>query len=244
MVDIHCHILPGVDDGAEELMDALEMARMAAQSGVRAIAATPHCNLPGVRRKNYATQEMAEQFYLLREAIRKAKIPVELLAGSEVMATPDMVEHLRQGELVTINGTRYLLTEFFFDESFQYMDRILDRIAAFGLVPVVAHPERYGVIQEQPFLVEKWFAGGYAIQVNKGSLLGRLGSRAEMAGRWLLEQGLVHVVASDAHSPLKRTPHMQEVRQLIQESVGPEYARILLERNPTRILQDKPLVEA
>ena len=101
-----------------------------------------------------------------------------------------------------------------------------------------------GVIQEQPFLVEKWFAGGYAIQVNKGSLLGRLGSRAEMAGRWLLEQGLVHVVASDAHSPLKRTPHMQEVRQLIQESVGPEYARILLERNPTRILQDKPLVEA
>ncbi|MBQ8621770.1 MAG: hypothetical protein IJ422_05600 [Oscillospiraceae bacterium] len=243
MVDIHCHILPGVDDGAEDLMDALEMARMAADSGVHAIAATPHCNLPGVRRKNFASQELAEQYHMLREAIRKARIPVELLLGAEVMATPDVVEHLRREELLTLNGSRYLLTEFFFDESFQYMDRMLERIAAHGLVPVVAHPERYGAIQEEPYLVEQWFARGYVIQLNKGSILGRLGARARMAGHWLLEHGLAHAVASDAHSPTVRTTHMEQIRQEILELTGEGYAQILLERNPRRILNDQPPVE-
>lgn len=243
MVDIHCHILPGVDDGAEELEDALKMAKMAAASGVKTIVATPHCDLPGSERKNFASEELVEQYALLREAIRAEGIPITLLLGAEVLCTPRLEEHLRMERLATLADTRYLLVEFFFDESVEYMERQLARVASFGLVPVVAHPERYEAVQRFPMTVERWFSRGYVIQLNKGSILGRLGGRAEAAAEWILEQGLAHVVASDAHSPVVRTPHMHEVWNRVVELTGREYAQVLLERNPGRIVRDRPMVE-
>jgi protein-tyrosine phosphatase len=178
MVDIHCHILPGVDDGADSLDSAVEMARMAVESGVDTIIATPHCNLPYDGDKNYISDALRRQFLQLRHAIRDAGLPLNIYAGCEVLCTPEVPALISGGKLLTLAGSRYLLLEFFFDEEPDYMDELLDCVARTGLVPVIAHPERYEAIQRAPYLVERWFRAGYVIQLNKGSILGRLGRRA------------------------------------------------------------------
>ena len=244
MIDIHCHILPGVDDGADSLKTALEMARMAVDSGVKAIIATPHCNIPDAPNRNHAGEAMTRSFEQFQEALRQASLPLKLYPGAEILCTPDTALLLRQGKLPTLAGSRYLLVEFFFDETLQYMSEQLDRIAAEGVVPIIAHPERYTAFQQTPFVAELWFSKGYLLQINKGSIQGRLGQRAASTDNWLLSQGLAHVVASDAHNAYTRTPYMDRINGYLCDVHGEEYADILLRENPQRILMDLPVVEA
>lgn len=244
MIDIHCHILPAADDGAESLEDALEMARMAAESGVTAIIATPHCNLPGAEEQNYISPDLAQRFVDLQREIRKAGIDLALYPGSEVLCTPQVPQLLEKGALLTLAGSRYLLVEFFFDETLDYMDEMLTAIAEHGVIPVIAHPERYESVQRTPRIVERWFRNGWIIQLNKGSILGRLGRKAENTAHWILSRGLAHVVASDAHSPNVRTPHMAEVAEYLAQLCDPRYAEILLEKNPACILNNRPVLKA
>lgn len=244
MIDIHCHILPAADDGAERMEDALEMARMAAASGVTHVIATPHCNLPGTGEKNYISARLSQRFRLLQQAIEEAGIALTVHPGAEVLCTPQVPELLEEGSLLTLAGSRYLLVEFFFDESLDYMDAMLEEIAGRDFIPVVAHPERYEAVQRNPIIVERWFRNGWVIQLNKGSILGRLGRRAHRTAHWILERGLAHTVASDAHSPEIRTPHMEEVADLLTERYGQRYAGILLEDNPACILENRPVLKA
>ena len=244
MIDLHCHILPGVDDGADSMDDALEMAWMAADSGVTTIIATPHCNLPGAGNKNYISSHLKERFLHLQTCIKQAGIPLSVLPGAEVLCTPQVPDLLRQGELLTLAGSDYLLLEFFFDENLEYMDDMLHAITAEGLIPVIAHPERYEAVQRTPHIIERWFRSNYVIQLNKGSILGRLGRRAERTADWILSRGLAHVVASDAHSPAMRTPQMTQLHQYLSEVCAPEYTDILLQANPARILKNQPILQA
>lgn len=244
MIDLHCHILPGVDDGAPDMDAALEMARMAAGSGVSTIVATPHCNLPGSDSKNYRSSYLDDQFSLLQSHIRAAQLPLTVLPGAEVLCTPEVPDLLRQGQLLTLAGSDYLLLEFFFDESLEYMDDMLQAISALGITPVIAHPERYEAVQHTPHVLQRWFYHDYIIQLNKGSILGRLGRRAQRTADWILSRGLAHVVASDAHSPEMRTPDMTQLYQYLSEVCVPEYVDILLQDNPTRILNNQPILQA
>ncbi len=244
MTDIHCHILPGVDDGAESLADSLEMARMAAESGVHTIVATPHCNLPDAPEDNYASPELARRFAQLRRAIEAEGIPLELLPGAEVLCTPQVPELLREGRLLTLASSRYLLMEFYFDESLEYMDQMLSAVAAEGYIPVLAHPERYQAVQEAPRVIQRWFWDGHIIQLNKGSILGRLGRGAQRCSEWILSCGLAHTVASDAHTPTVRTPHMAELTDRLYSICPPEYVSVLLDENPGNIVKNLPVVKA
>lgn len=244
MIDLHCHILPGVDDGAETMEDALTMARMAAESGVTHLVATPHCNLPYTEEKNYLSPSLISRFVELRNRIQQAGIPLKLYPGSEILCTPNLPELIRQDKLIPLGNSNYLLIEFFFDEALSYMDDMLEAIAAEGLCPVIAHPERYEAVQRNPHIIEHWFSRGHIIQINKGSILGRLGRRAKYTAQWILSHGLAHVVASDAHSPVARTTQMSELIQYITDHCTPEYANILLHENPSRILNGRPVVQA
>lgn len=244
MVDIHCHILPFVDDGADSMEEALEMARMAVDSGVEAIIATPHSNLLHTEEHNYKSARLAQRFLQLQESIEQAGIPLSVFPGSEVLCTPDVPELLKQHQLITLAGTDYLLVEFFFDENLSYMDDMLSAIAAQGVIPVIAHPERYEAIQAAPYVIERWFASGFIIQVNKGSILGRLGHRSAIAADWILSRGLAHTVASDAHSSLARTTHMAQIQDYLESHYSIEYTQILLEHNPARILKGKAVLSA
>lgn len=243
MVDLHCHILPGVDDGAGSLDDALKMAHLAAVSGVKAIVATPHCNLPGGEEDNYSSPAMKKRFEEFDRAVQETGIPLRILPGAEVFCTPQLPQLLQGKKLQTLAGSKYLLMEFYFDESPEFMEACFADAVRLGYTPVVAHPERYEAVYRAPDLVLRWFRQGYIIQLNKGSILGRLGRHAETASRFLLQQGLAHVVASDAHSPRQRTPYMGEIVRHLEDAYAPAYARILLSRNPERIIQNRDIIK-
>ena len=241
MVDLHCHILPGVDDGAQNMEQSLAMARIAWEGGTKLIVATPHCGLPG-QPGNFWCPPLAERFRDFRRALREAEIPVQILPGMEFFGGEDLGDLLRQGKLMPLGGSRYLLVEFYFDESATYMENVLEQAAAGGLIPVVAHPERYRAIQRAPERIADWFGRGYIIQANKGSILGDLEPGAEETVWELLEHGLIHVVASDAHSHLRRTPDLSRVRRHLERALGERYTSLLLRENPARIAADREIL--
>lgn len=240
MIDIHCHILPDLDDGADSLEEALEMARMAAESGVTDIIATPHFR--GEPDSLEMIDEIDRRCYVLREALVRNEIPVRIHKGAEILCTPHTPAMARQGLLPTLGGTQYVLTEFYFNESFSFMDSCLRKLAVCGYIPVVAHPERYEAVQWDPELLWGWSDEGYVLQLNKGSVLGTLGAGAEQTAHELLELGVAHLFASDAHGCDRRTPSMDGLRRWAQECCDPECADILLRENPKQILEGLPIV--
>lgn len=240
MIDLHCHIIPYIDDGARSAHIACAMARHAVRSGVTTIVATPHCNLAG--RMNYRDRDYFLTLGMFRALLKQEGIDLTVLPGAEVFVRPSNIRALIEADrLVTLNRSRYLLVEFPFDCSGRVISRLLDAIAHRGLVPVVAHPERYDAVQDSPQLVARWFSQGYIIQLNKGSLLGRLGSGAARCSNHLLRHGLAHVIASDAHDPKYRPTGFQSLIPSIEPIVGREYLRLLLRTNPQRIISDLPI---
>ena len=241
MTDIHSHIIPGVDDGSPNLASSLEMLSMAAESGVKRIAATSHCNIPGMF-SNYADVGLRGRLKRLQDAAAEEKIPIEIVRGMEVYSTEDMADLIRNKRVWTLNGTRYFLMEFAFDEEPAFCEEILSDVKACGLKPVIAHPERYYFVQDEPQIAFEWCTSGCVLQLNKGSILGRFGEGPERTADALLRHGLAACVASDAHSPRARTTDMQEVRQYLRRVYGDDYMRLLLEENPGRILKGQGLL--
>lgn len=234
IIDMHTHILPGVDDGARTMEDSLEMARVAVNSGVRVMVATPHSN----REPRFASQ-VESRVRALQYRLRCEGIPLRVLPGMEIFVDRDTPARLAEGELLPLNGTRYALVEFSFEEDPLFIDESLHEVRAARFVPVVAHPERYACVGEDPQMAAEWRRRGYGVQVNKGSLLGRFGERIQHTAVKLLMDGLVTAVASDAHSPEVRTPDMAPMARFLSEALSPAAERTLLWDNPRRLLADE-----
>lgn len=241
MIDLHAHILPGVDDGSQSLEMSLEMARIAADSGVRHMALTPHCNLPDNPRTNYDSSELRERMDQLQLAVEREGIPLELYAGCEVYSTDEIPLLLRRKKLVSLNDGKYLLVEFGFGEDVDFVFFILEAILDEGYIPLVAHPERYHFVMRDPGLTYEWVRMGCALQVNRGSILGRFGRRVHDTAWRLLNHQVVACVATDCHRSGFRTPHMADVRDTLGEAYGSACPRLLLEDNPARILESQPV---
>ena len=234
MIDLHSHILPELDDGAQSLQESIAMARMAVDSGITAIVATPHC-VDDRRREVY------DAWLLLREALDESHIPLQLFLGMEIYGTPDTARMLRDGTLFTINSSRYPLIEFSFHSDAEEETRILRRVCQAGFRPVVAHPERYQYVQDDPNIVNQWYQMGCLMQINRGSLLGRFGRNTQKMAAELVERGFATVVASDAHSPRQRTPWMDDVKSLLSQGLSVRHAQTLLELNPRKIIENEDI---
>lgn len=241
MIDIHTHVLPGVDDGAQTMEESLEMLAQAADSGVHTLVITPHCNIPD-EFDNYVSPELDARFQALDQAREEAGIPLRLCKGMEAFATYELPELLRTGSVWTLNNTRYFLMEFAFTEDPDFCRKILRACAEEGFSPIIAHPERYYFLQDDLDLAFEWCVSGYGLQLNKGSLLGRFGPETERCAHLLLEHGLAACVASDAHSPFQRSTHMGEINEFLLGEFGTEYTHLLLEENPSRILSGRDLL--
>lgn len=239
VVDIHCHILPGVDDGAEDLAESLEMARMAVSCGVTDLAATPHLLGDSFDQKRLGL--LYRQFQRLEHALKRENIPLKLHLGAEILCTSQTVDLAWAEQIPAIGDTRYVLCEFYFDTPGFQMDELLSGIAEAGFYPVVAHPERYDAVQQEPRWVQRWFHRGYVIQMNKGSVLGAFGTRVEITAHRLLDRGFVHILASDAHSAHRRTTDLAPLRSWLQEHCSQAYAQLLLEENPARLLRGREM---
>jgi len=241
MIDIHTHVIPGIDDGADSMDMALEMLAIAEETGVRVLVTTPHCNIPG-EYDNYVSAELDGMWSRLADTAKNAGIGVKLCRGMEIFATEELPELLTQRRVWTLNRTAYFLTEFDFGEDPDFCRSVLRKCAGLGFRPVIAHPERYYFVQEDPAIAYEWCRAGYGLQLNKGSLLGSFGRGSEITARLLMEHGLTACVASDAHSASVRNTDMGGIREYLTEEYGRDYARLVLEENPLRILTGKELL--
>ncbi len=240
MIDIHTHILPGVDDGSQSVRESTAMARMAWSSGTRVVVGTPHSNQRG-RFENYYTKDFRARFKSLRRQLEEKGIPLTILSGMEIMASDDMREKIRDGALISINRSAYYLVEFPFDSAPGWISDRLSDIYAVSGIPVIAHPERYFCVQDHPVLLYDWMKEGAELQMNKGSLFGRFGRPAYRLAQLMLRHRLVTCIGSDAHSHLMRTPHMAEARRYVSRRYGEDMAQTLFEHNPGRILANEPI---
>ena len=242
MIDIHTHILPGVDDGSPRTAESLEMLRLAAASGVETVIATPHSNLPGVY-ANYNGEWLQASFDRLIRRAEEEEIPVRILRGMEVYATEDLPQLLEAGRVLTLNDSRYVLMEFDFHEQANWCTRMLEGVLEAGYTPIVAHPERYYAVWQEPWCVYPWLEMGAHVQLTRGSILGKFGREAKRAADYLLQHNLVACIARDAHGSRNRIPEMDDILRYITAKYSPEYADMLLTENPAKICADMPLIQ-
>jgi protein-tyrosine phosphatase len=217
-VDLHAHVLPGVDDGAADESQALSMLERAAADGTRIIAATPHAG----RCRPEAIIEGVGQLNALAE---HAGLAIEVVPGCEYRLDAELVARYRAGQLVTLNSTQYLLVELVsWVEWPPYFAQAVYELQLAGLTPVLAHPERYPPVQRRPELVAEAARAGVVIQVNAGSLLGQHGKAARRAAETLVRARLAHLIASDAHDPRDRPPAVASALRRVGELAGEDYA--------------------
>ena len=239
MTDLHTHILPFLDDGAEDTEEALIMLEMARNSGTKNIVATPHCNMPDFFRNS--SEEIRQRFSELKNEAAKQQIDINLFEGMEIFGTEDVAEKLCDGKLFTLNNTKYPLIEFDFYEDPEYIFFVLRKVISKGYVPIVAHPERYECFFENPEMLYSLYKTGSVIQINKGSVLGSFGEKPKIVADILLSHRLAAVATSDAHSSVRRTTVMSEFARYLDENYGDGCSPLLLRENPTRILQNKDI---
>lgn len=235
MVDIHTHILPGIDDGARNWDDSYRMAAMAADTGVDTIVCTHHSNIPNLY-KNYNNRYLDNLFEEFAERLRRGSFPLRVVRGMEIFSTPDVIEKIMDGVLLPINGTRYYLIEFDFQESLRFMEYVLMELLRLGKRPIIAHPERYFRLQDQPDVLYYWMKQGVLSQINKGSILGRFGEDVRYTAQEFLDHNLITCIASDAHRPDSRTTDMAEIQHFLRKNYSGQLARKLLDENPRRII--------
>jgi protein-tyrosine phosphatase len=237
MVDIHSHILPEQDDGAPTVEESLAMVRMAAAAGTTDIVASPHANSRFSFHPTAVERKIAELQMAAGDAPR-------IHYGCDFHLTPENIEEaIASPGKYSINHQGYLLVEFADDMVPHTMDRIFSRMAMAGLRPIVTHPERNPLLQKRLPELEQWVQLGCLIQVTAQSLLGRFGKTARTVSGVLLERGLVHFLASDAHDCKYRPPMLDEVWNLTAKQYGENTAHRLLEENPRATLTgaDLPL---
>lgn len=239
MIDLHCHILPNVDDGSETEEASLEMAAMAVSSEVTDIIATPHCNVP--MEECLWTEDMRKAVARMNRLLEEKQIPLKLHPGMEIFGTPETAELLENGMLTTLADSRYPLIEFPFQDYAREATGILDSVLGLGLRPIVAHPERYDYVQDDPGLINLWTDMGCLLQINRGSLMGRFGRHPEALSHALVGRGFAAFVASDAHSPGMRTPWLKDVEELLTREYSPGTAQELLTDNPQRVLKNEKI---
>jgi len=240
LVDLHCHLLPGLDDGAKSPQICFEMAKMAAAAGVGQIVCTPHCTTgdPNIRERAARIQRAVE---ILNYVFREKQLPVTLHSGIELLCNHRLQETLEKKEFLTLAGSRYLLIEFAFDASLSWIERAASAVCQAGYVPVLAHPERYTAVWRNPECLSVWFYAGYMLQLDKDSVLGRFGNHCAQTADWALRHGVAHAIASDAHDIRTRTTSLDRVRDYVAQRYSPGYADLLVRRNPARVVRNEAL---
>lgn len=235
-IDIHCHILPGVDDGARSLEESVAMARSAAEQGIGAIIATPH-QKPDRRCVSAASaRERTEQ---LRKVLDGLSVPVKLFDGGEILCSMDTTELLERGRAGTLAGSSYVLTEFWPQEEWSYIRAGLGALLSAGYRPVLAHVERYLNVIRDFDRIDELRSMGCCIQVNAGSVTGFGGSQMKRAARRILKEELADLVATDAHRAAgSRAVNLADCAAWLQRRCSRSYTDRLLRENAAHILDN------
>lgn len=235
MIDLHCHMLPGIDDGAADLREALAMARLAYQDGVRTVVCTPHI-FPGLYNNDSAAIEQAVGHF--REALRDVGVDIQLSFGADAHLTADLLQRLQGGELPSLHGSRYFLLEPPHQTLPEGFEHSINRFLEAGYIPLITHPERLTWVGDYYQLWHRLTQRGAWIQLTAGSLTGRFGTTARYWGERLLDDGLVHVLASDGHGIQQRPPLLQEGIEAVARRLGDVEAQRQVLLRPQGVLDN------
>ncbi len=238
MIDLHSHILPGLDDGARDWDQALASAYLAVEDGIEGIVCTPHW----IKNKCENTRaEIIGALERLKKELNNQSIPLAVYSGAELHVYEEMVSEIRKGELLTINDTgRYVLLELPVASVPPFLEDIFDKLAAEGIVPIIAHPERNLVFLRSPERLFKLIEAGAFSQVTASSLVGHFGEKVRLFSVFILEHGMAHILATDCHGPQMRSPNLSEARKIAEAIVGKEKARMMVSDNPQKVISGEP----
>ncbi len=228
MIDSHCHILPNIDDGPQDVDESIEMARIASRDGIEKIIATPH-----IADNKYSSDDITDRVDQFNHLLSKKNIPIQVYPGAEVAISLDP-EKLSE---YTINHTSYILIEFPHDHLPSYAGKILDWLCAKKLSPIIAHPERnYSIIRSPEILLGLLNSNVY-IQITAASLTGDFGRDIQYCANFLMDSGKVDIIASDAHSKKNRPPQLSVAKELAAKRLGKKASLRLVCDNPTALLK-------
>lgn len=236
--DIHCHILPALDDGARNMDQTKAMLKIAYREGIRRIVATPHFF---ATRKSATVEEIQEALFRVQENIESWGIRIKLYAGNEIYYRSEVPDLLEEGKAATLAGSRYVLVEFDPMAEYSYLRDGILKLDSYGYIPVIAHTERYECLFEKKERLQRVKDHGGIIQVNASSfqrgMFDEMGKRA----RYLLKNELVDVVGTDAHGDGDRSPLMKETARYLYKKAGDKRAEEILKTNPRAILEDRDI---
>lgn len=239
MIDIHCHILPELDDGARDLSDSLAMARAAAAEGINGIIATPHYNTKYVNPR----RKVLESVDALNTALGNAGISLEIFPGQEPRISGEFLENYERAELLSLNdGRMYIFVEFPSGHLPRYASRLLYDIQVAGLTPVIVHPERNHELLERPEKLYELVNNGALTQVTATSVTGHFGKKLKKYAEKMIASHLVHFIASDAHNTTSRPFKLREAYEEIEQQFGVDFRYLFME-NAEAVVQNRPILK-
>lgn len=236
MIDIHTHILPGLDDGAQNWEDTLNMARAAVAEGISTLIATPH-HANG--RYDNRAHDITEHVCRVNERLIAAGVPVSIRPGQEIRVHNDLLEAWYRGELLPLGDSKYVLIEMPSSRIPKEMDELIHEFHVMNLKPIIAHPERNAEIAKHPERLAELVEAGAFAQITSHSLLGGFGKQIQQFAWSLCRSGLIHVVSSDVHHIERRGFRLREAYDAIREHMGEQWESYLL-RNAICVAEDKP----
>lgn len=233
-IDMHCHILPGVDDGACDISEMKKMLKMAYDDGIRCIIATPHYH---PKRGKCPPEILRKQKALLRKVAHEIDECFRVYLGTEIFFCQDIIKKIESGEVLRMNMRNYVLVEFSTSDSYLYIRQSLQQLQMAGYNVILAHVERYQCISEQTELAEELDDMGILLQVNAGSICGESGRKIKKIVKFLMDKDLVFCVGTDAHNVTNRAPRMKKSAEYVKRKYGEEYMRRIFFSNAKEMLK-------
>lgn len=237
--DIHCHILPNIDDGAKNIDTSIKMASIAVSEGIDRIIATPHFD-PGTDNIEVFLEKRNNALAALKSELEARNIDIDIIPGAEVYLSPALI-NMEGLEQLCLGDSRYLLAEMPFTLVPQWLDEILYSIQLKGITPILAHPERSVKVIKEPHILDKIVRNGTMLQLNASSICHMKNRQLRKCIKYLFGSGMVHFIATDAHSTLNRKPVIQPALDIISEMHGRDMVEYLLEN--ARVLGNGGIVE-
>lgn len=243
MIDIHSHILFGVDDGATEPEESLALARIYVKSGYRTVIATPHAELDSLPSEYYA-RTVQGLVNSLNYSLLEQGIELVVMPGMEAGLDPLLPEMVAQGKILTLAGTRYLLVETSLNQLPLNWWEVVFKLTARGIVVIFAHPERCVQVADDPEILDQIAQAGAKFQVNWDSFSGAYGRRVAKVARSMARKGFIHCLATDSHDPnVRNAGNVHKIGRQIEDLIGEVNLKRIAEENPARVIQDKHLLE-
>jgi protein-tyrosine phosphatase len=240
LIDLHCHILPGIDDGPKTLKESLEMARIFEQAGYSHVVATPHA-VPGTTWMP-KPGEIRDLLAEIKHAIAKEGTRLNVLPGMEIALDPQIPALIANSRVQTLAGTSYVLIEPPFQRLPLGWEHVIFDVLSKGFAVLLAHPERCAQLTAKPHLCDQLIESGVYFQVNWDSFLGHHGRTTQKMALYLATKGFIHCLATDSHDAKSRNAiQVQRAAETIEELIGPRNLQLISRENPTRVLRDEAL---